>query len=542
MRHAKYTVPHIRHECSGIIIFFAWLCLLSGPAFSGLPTGTAWPQSIKPSEYIENMISPDDIKSGDNFGWSVAIYGDTALVGAPQQNSAAGAAYVFIRSGTTWTLQQKLLGANTTKEQFGWSVALDGDTVLVGALGTASISPTSEIPSAVYVFTRLGTTWTLQQKLPHLPAKADGFGWAVALSGDTALVGTPWKGSAKELYGVGAAYVFTRSGITWTQQQLLNFKDGKQGDKFGGSVAISGDTAIVGAAGRGPNASGAAYIFTRSGTTWSQQKMLALIDGKAGDGFGSAVALSGETALVGAQGRGAYLYVRSGSDWSQQEIFSNISDEQNFGGSVALSGDIAMVGAPDSSVHAYSRSEKGWSEYQIITPSDGGGMYYFYGISVAIDPTQRAGKDTWVGAPGGNLTYIYADIPSNTGRDGAPFREFKINYSTYVANHIYFKSTVVLAKSSNGLSPSDEPLAFKVGDFATIIPAGSFSKVDARRYFYAGQIGDLWVTAYIRRTNQKRYVIELWESGSGINQDKPLRVVPIDLMIGDDHGKTIMKY
>lgn len=522
-------------------MFLLCFCVISSPVFSGQ---AAWPLTFEPFEYKENPIAPDDVTPKDNLGWSVAIYGDTAIIGAPQQNTGAGAAYIYTRSGTSWVLQQKIVGANIEKEQFGISVAIDGDTVVVGALGGFRGPPLSpiEVPSAAYVFTRSGTTWTLQQKLPHLPAKADTFGWAVALSGDTAVVGAALKGAAKELYGVGAAYVFTRSGTTWTQQQLFNFKDGKQGDNFGGSVAISGDTAIVGAVGRGPNASGAAYVFTRSGTKWTQQKILTLLDGKAGDGFGSAVALSGNTALVGAQGRGGYVYLRSGADWNQQQVFANTSGEERFGGSVALSGDTALVGAPDSSVHVYRRSDTSWSESEILTPSDGGGLYYFYGGSVAIDPILPAGQEIWIGAPGGNLVYTYVDVPSNVGPNGTPFKDLKINYSVYVPNHLSLKSTFTLGKRSNGISPIDEPLTLKVGGFIITLPAGSFSRVDARRYFYSGRIGDLWVTAYIRRTNSKRYLFEISVSGSGVNPDRSLRVMPVDLMIGDDYGKTVIKF
>ena len=157
-----------------------------------------------------------------------------------------------------------------------------------------------ERQGAAYAFVRSGITWSQQKELTASDGAAgDRFGISVAVSGDTAVVGAPQQDFALK----GLAYVFVRSGITWSQQQELTASDGADGDYFGGSVAVSGDTALVGAPQYAAATKGAAYAFGRSGITWSQRQKLTASDGVAQDSFGSSVAVSGETAVVGAQGK-----------------------------------------------------------------------------------------------------------------------------------------------------------------------------------------------------------------------------------------------
>jgi hypothetical protein len=159
-------------------------------------------------------------------------------------------------------------------------------------------------------------------------APNDSFGFNVALSGNTAIIGAPEVDDDIRGVDVGAAYVFTRSGHIWHQQAKLTADDGAAKDGFGGNVALSGDTAVIGAMfqdSRGDN-SGSAYVFTRSGTTWNQQVKLTAADGAKGDAFGQSIALSGDTVVIGAphdddKGNDAgsvYVFTRSGTTWSQQ--------------------------------------------------------------------------------------------------------------------------------------------------------------------------------------------------------------------------------
>ena len=213
-------------------------------------------------------------------------------------NADQGSAYVFVRSGTSWSQQTQLTAADgDVGECFGCSVALCGDTALIGAVGF------NNFQGSAYIFVRSGTSWSQQAKL----LAADGvpwdyFGHAVAISGDTALLGAEGD-DVDPNPDQGSAYVFVRSEATWSLQAKLLAADGAFSDWFGHAVGISGDTALVGAMGDDIAANpdqGSAYLFVRSGTEWSEQTQLTAADGEAGDNFGFSAAQSGDTALVGA--------------------------------------------------------------------------------------------------------------------------------------------------------------------------------------------------------------------------------------------------
>ena len=209
---------------------------------------------------------------------------------------------------------------------FGFNVALSGDTAVIGATKVDDDIRGVDV-GAAYVFTRSGNSWHQQAKLTADDGAAkDEFGGNVALSGDTAVIGAMFQDDKGD--NSGSAYVFTRSGTTWSQQVKLTAADGAEGDAFGQSIALSGDTVVIGAPhddDKG-NDAGSVYVFTRSGTTWSQQVKLTAADGVAGDVFGISIAFSGDTIVIGADlndekalNAGAvYVFTRSGSSWSQQ--------------------------------------------------------------------------------------------------------------------------------------------------------------------------------------------------------------------------------
>ncbi len=308
-------------------------------------------QQIAQQAYLKASNTEQGDAFGDAFGWSVAVSGDTVVVGTyvessnatgvdgdQSDNSApfAGAVYVFIRNGTNWTQQAYLKASNTEAgDRFGFSVAVSGDTLVVGAS-----------------------------------------------SEDSGATGVDGDQSDNSAPSSGAAYVFVRSGTTWSQQAYLKASNTDAGDNFG-RVAISGDTVVVGASGESSNAtgangnqsdnsapsSGAAYVFMRSGTTWSEQAYLKASNTDAGDFFGSSVAISGDTVVVGAyfedsnatgvngdqsnnsgtNSGAAYVFVRTGTNWSQPAYLkaSNTDTDDHFSLSVAISGDAVVVGAPD---------------------------------------------------------------------------------------------------------------------------------------------------------------------------------------------------
>lgn len=333
--------------------------------------------------------------AGDQFGFSVAISGDTLVVGAFAEASKAtgvsgsqtdntatnaGAAYVFVRSGTVWRQQAYLKASNTQAgDLFGYSVGISGDSIVVGAFGEASAN-TSEADNslaqagAAYVFTRSSGVWTQQDYLKASnPGRTDLFGIAVGISGGSIVVGASGEASGllsdptnNSAASSGAAYVFTRSGSVWTQEDYLKASNIGASDLFGRSVAISGDSIIVGAPQEdsstiGINSTsnnlaadaGAAYVFIRENDAWSQQAYLKASDTAAGDTFGTSVAIDENTAVVGANGKAskkgsAYAFTRAASTWTEQAplvatLGSGAAD--NFGAAVAISLDTTVVGA-----------------------------------------------------------------------------------------------------------------------------------------------------------------------------------------------------
>jgi hypothetical protein len=343
----------------------------AGAAYIFTRSGTSWSEQQK--------IQASDKQGGDFFGNSVAISddGNTAIVGAQFEDTGganAGAAYIFTRSGTSWSEQQKIQASDKqASDQFGDSIAIsgDGNTAIVGA--TREATGGSYI-GAAYIFTRSGTTWTQQQKIQASDKQVgDFFGASVSISsdGNTAIVGAMYEDTGD--FDAGAAYIFTRSGTTWTQQQKIQASDKQKNDSFGASVSISsdGNTAIVGASKEdtGYFDAGAAYIFTRSGTTWTQQQKIQASDKQGIDYFGISVSISedGNTVIVGAQledtggnnAGAAYIFTRSGTSWSEQQKIQ-ASDKQggdDFGNSVAISGDgnTVITGA------RYENAEGDWA-------------------------------------------------------------------------------------------------------------------------------------------------------------------------------------
>ncbi len=365
--------------------------------------------------------------SGDQFGFSVSLSGDTMVVGAPLEDSAAtgvngtqadntstnsGAAYVLVRSAGVWTQQAYLKASNTgADDRFGESVSISGDTIVVGARNESSAATgvngtqadeNAFQSGAAYVFVRSGTVWSQQAYLKasntgggngaSTPTVAgDQFGQAVGVSGDTVVVGAQLEDSSA--LGVdgnqadngasnsGSAYVFIRSGTTWTQQAYLKASNTGSEDRFGLNVAVSGESVAIAAtledsSSSGVNGlqgdnntadSGAVYLFTRSGTAWSQQAYLKASHPGVSDQFGIGLSLSGDSLLVGAfiedsgatgvngnsadnsvaDSGAAYLFLRDASGWKQKAYFKSWDPDpqDQFGRSVAVHSDTSVVSA-----------------------------------------------------------------------------------------------------------------------------------------------------------------------------------------------------
>ncbi|HUN81536.1 MAG TPA: FG-GAP repeat protein [Phycisphaerae bacterium] len=410
--------------------------LLKIPVFAGsfvFFAAAAQPASgqCSPVEFAKRTAT--DGAAGDNFGISVAFDGDTAIVGAWGADTTggtdAGAAYVLIRNGGLWSQQAKLIASDgATNDNFGLSVAVSGDTAVVGASGLGG--------GAAYVYVRSGVTWTQQAKLTASDAAAgDEFGVSVAIEGNTIVVGAASDDNTGGA-DAGSAYVFTRSGTFWAQQAKLTASDGAAGDSFGYSVALSGSSAIVGAGSddttAGSNA-GSAYVFIRCGTVWTEQAKLVASDGAANDAFGVSVAISGDMAIVGASGDdtpagsdagSAYVFTRSGGAWVQQAKLtaSDAGAGDQFGISVAIDRDTVIIGAYTDDVPSGSNAgsvyvftanidtcSSPWTQQAKLTASDGAaGDEFGYAVAIAHD-TAVVGvfsDDTAAGGEAGSM-YVY---------------------------------------------------------------------------------------------------------------------------------------
>jgi len=364
-----------------------------------------WPVTIDPTFTQQRKLEASDPAAFDSFGSSVAIGGETVVVGAQFDDGAAGinqgSAYVFARSGGVWTQQQKLEASDAAAGAlFGASVAISVETIVVGAFADSGVA--GDIQGSAYVFARSGGVWSQQQKLLASDAAAgDQFGRSVAISRETVVVGAQFDdGVAGD--NQGSAYVFVRSDGVWSQQQKLLASDARCcGEAFGVSVAISGETVVVGSGGGGVG--GSAYVFARSSGVWTQQQKLEASDAAAADSFGASVAISGETVVVGAPGDdgaaginqgSAYVFARSGGVWTQQQKLeaSDPAAIDLFGISVAISGETVVVGAPfgdgaagidQGSAYVFARSDGFWTQQQKLEASDAAVGDQF-GFSVAV--------------------------------------------------------------------------------------------------------------------------------------------------------------
>jgi FG-GAP repeat len=405
-----------------------------GSAYVFTRSGSTWSQQAQ----LNSGLGASD----EAFGYAVALSGDTALVGVSLDDVGTkldqGSSYVFTRVGSSWIQQAQLIAADgATDDRFGFAVALSGDTAVIGA-HLDDVNGVIDQGSA-YVFTRVGNVWTQQAKLTSDDSdNLELLGFSVAISGDTALIGA--RGDTVAGINQGTAYVFTRSNTNWSLQTKLIAANGMRLDFFGISVALAGNTALIGASGAGTASNlsqGSAYVFVRSGASWSQQVQLFASDGAAFDAFGTAVALSGDSAIIGAisddvgtnadQGS-AYVFTRQGSAWSQQVklVASDGSANDRFGSAVAISGDTAIVGAPldtigvnarQGSAQLYTRANGAWNVGSRILAGDAQAQHEF-GVAVAA-----SGRDVMVGAhrfdslgatgnPNVGAVYVFETEPS----------------------------------------------------------------------------------------------------------------------------------
>ena len=315
----------------------------AGSAYVFTYGGASWTQQAK--------LTASDAQSNDEFGWSVSIDGDYAIVGAHKEDGSGtdrGAAYIFYRSGSSWSQQQKLTpGDAEDGDYFGKSVSIDGEYAIVGAPGKSSNQGFS------YIFKRTGGVWTQMTKVGATGSNK--LGWSVSIDGAFVIMGAYGTNS-----NTGAAHIYELVGTSWYGRGALTASDGTISDLFGISVAIDGDYAICGAPGHdlGSGSEGATYLFEKPTTGWTdmtETQKITASDAAGGDGFGRSVSVDGDYAIVTApdeDGSGtargaAYIFKRGSSTWSEvaKVIASDGANQDYFGWSASVSGNFAIVGA-----------------------------------------------------------------------------------------------------------------------------------------------------------------------------------------------------
>ena len=375
-----------------------------------------------PASALEQQIG---IAGNDAFGASVAIQGDTLVIGTFAQLNHAGTAYVYQRTGDVWNQTAKLVPSDSAiGDGFGIAVAIDGDTIVVGAPGATIANHASQ--GAVYTFSRTGApTRTETAKLTVSDGAAlDALGHSVAINGDAIVAGDPSVTVGKNAQQ-GAVYTFTRDGAaTRTETATLTASDGVANANLGASVAIEGDTIVAGAPDVSVNATpGAAYTFARTGASArTETAKLTASDGVSGAQLGRSVAIDGDTivagatrAVIGGVAKGAvYTFTRSGPSARIENGTLSASDgtaTSFLGLSVAIDADTILAGAPGDTVinnpdqgSAYTFARTGLpARRQTGTRQDAdGALNDFFGFSVALDS-----GTTVIGAAGRGVVSVF---------------------------------------------------------------------------------------------------------------------------------------
>ena len=423
-------------------------------------------------------LKGSDTVTGDLFGDSVAISGATVVVGAWGHAGEAGRAYLFTETATGWNQVAELKGSDTVgHDLFGYSVAVSGTTVVVGAFGTAKGA------GRAYVFTETQAGWKQAAELRGSDTVAgDNFGYSVAISGTTVVVGA--QGHAKH---VGRAYVFTKTATGWKQTAELKGSVTVGYDAFGDSVAVSGTTVVVGAYGTTNGApqsdtnaksAGRAYVFTKAANGWHQVADLKGSHTVASIGFGYSVAISGTTVVVGAGSpRGAngqvYVFTKTATGWRR------VAELNRAVNSVATSGSDVVVGVPiawsmsTASASVFTKAPTGWrqtAELKVSQPADSPVVYVSVAISgttvVVGQQTQNAGR-----------VYIFSTTAPKPPPIGAQLAElnvageFAVSGSTIVVG--YDSRVHVFAKTAAGWRPTAELNGFEPGGIQSVAISGT---------------------------------------------------------------------
>ena len=323
---------------------------------NGVPRGAVYMFGMHGGEWVvEQTVVPDDVGSVTRFGDAVALDGNTLFVGAYRSAGLKGATFVFHRIGQAWIQQARLQSdEDLWLNAFGWSVDVDGDVAIVGAMGIG------ERRGSAYIFRRSGHEWREEARLTssHVGSPAL-FGWSVAIQGDIALVGAPGLFFNQSFPRPGRVTAFHRTSAGWEEGQVLMSPDPCSVDEFGVSLDLDDEFAVIGSTGACTFLEGGrAHVFRRNNRRWSTVAEFSAPSDLRRNGFGGAVAIKGGLIAVGAERQdtsgpdcgGVFLYRRAGDRWALNAEVSvdGTGERLRFGHALDLHGDRLVVAAPGS--------------------------------------------------------------------------------------------------------------------------------------------------------------------------------------------------
>jgi hypothetical protein len=374
---------------------------------------------------LESILQGNDTGNSDSFGWSIACDGTTLVIGAPHASGGGGpgAVYIFKRGTSSWVQEQKLTGG-APGDLFGWSVSLSGSTIAVGAPHQSDGVHTEN--GAAYMFVESGGVWAQQGGIlfSFSPSPSYYFGSSVSLQGNTLAVGEPNGGSGYH----GDVQIFTRSGVSWANQAVLVATPSVANSYFGQAISLDSGTLAIGAQGDDSTVVGAVYIFTGSGSSWTQQQEISPPTTSLPSSFGSAVSLSGSRLIIGsetesttqANSGAVYLFAGSGSSWTQAGIALKSTSpliDEHFGHSVSIVGNIFAVGASGPLLPTFQRGSacvfgKGqfftWSQVEDpLIPSGTASSLARFGQSIVVTDTEIIVGADFYNGDGSGAVYVY---------------------------------------------------------------------------------------------------------------------------------------
>ena len=464
-----------------------------------------------------NLLASDGA-SYDHFGNSVAVDGDTAIVGAysdDDNGNNSGSAYVFGFDGSNWIEQEKLLASDgAAGDNFGISVAVDGDTAVVGAYHDDANGNNS---GSAYVFVFDGSSWIEEAKLLASDGAADdNFGNSVAVDGNAVIIGAAQ--SDANGYNSGSVYVFGFDGTNWIEEAKLLASDGASYDYFGNSVAIYGDIVLIGSYYDDDNGSGSGsvYAFNFDGSNWNEVSKLLASDGSSYDYFGCSVALDDDVAIIGAKQNDDY-YDNSGSayifrsfdgmNWTQEAklLAYDVAEADNFGFSVAIDGETAIVGATfdddngynSGSVYIFRFDGQSWvGQLELLAFDGASGDRLGYAVDIDGDTILAGAYDDDNKGYGSGSAYIFKEQLGDFDKDcKVDFFDFAILASSWLSDegHSNWNRTCNLAFSADAIDLSD--LSLFGNNWLTNAQLGDFYKDGKVDFMDFAILASSWLSA-----------------------------------------------